>query len=178
MTEADSIACDHSAAFAPDRVVRLVATDGYQIHRLIYEALAKDGVRDFLFAPFPLPVACMLSSCALRREDELRRGATLSHDPVRDALGEDGRQAAEHRGRTVQGLAPLALDSCAGARQRLHAPVGARDAGGARPHGGRRVDYERYLEFKVGGVKGSSDEGRVDLRERKAFLSGASAPTS
>ena len=52
MTEADSIPCDHSAAFAPDRIVRLVATDGYQIHRLIYEALAKDGVRDFLFAPF------------------------------------------------------------------------------------------------------------------------------
>ena len=52
MTEADFIACGHSAAFAPDRVVRLVATDGYQVHRLIYEALAKDGVRDFLFAPF------------------------------------------------------------------------------------------------------------------------------
>ena len=33
-----------------------------------------------------------------------------------------------------------------------------------------RVDYERYLELKVGGVKGSSDEGRVDLRERKVFL--------
>ena len=48
MTEADFIACDHSAAFAPDRIVRLVATDGYQVHRLIYEALAKDGVRDFL----------------------------------------------------------------------------------------------------------------------------------
>ena len=26
---------------------------------------------------------------------------------------------------------------------------------------GRQVDYERYLELKVGGVKGSSDEGRV-----------------
>ncbi len=35
---------------------------------------------------------------------------------------------------------------------------------------GKQVDYERYLELKVGGVKGSSDEGRVDLRERKAFL--------
>ena len=35
---------------------------------------------------------------------------------------------------------------------------------------GRQVDYERYLELKVGGVKGSSDEGRVGLRERKAFL--------
>ena len=35
---------------------------------------------------------------------------------------------------------------------------------------GKQVDYERYLELKVGGVKGSSDEGRVDLRERKRFL--------
>ena len=35
---------------------------------------------------------------------------------------------------------------------------------------GKPVDYERYLELKVGGVKGSSDEGRVDLRERKRFL--------
>ena len=32
------------------------------------------------------------------------------------------------------------------------------------------VDYERYLELKVGGVKGSSDEERVGLRERVAFL--------
>ena len=39
-------------------------------------------------------------------------------------------------------------------------------------HRKKRVDYERYLELKVGGVKGSSDEGRVDLRERKEFLEG------
>ena len=32
------------------------------------------------------------------------------------------------------------------------------------------VDYERYLELKVGGVKGSSDEERVGLRERAEFL--------
>ena len=35
---------------------------------------------------------------------------------------------------------------------------------------GKRVDYERYLALKVGGVKGSADEGRVDLRERKNYL--------
>ena len=52
MTRAESIQSDQSAAFDPDRTVRLIATDGYQIHRLIYEALAKDGVRDFLFSPF------------------------------------------------------------------------------------------------------------------------------
>ena len=52
MTRAERIQPDRSAAFDPDRVVRLVATDGYQVHRLIYEALAKDGIRDFLFAPF------------------------------------------------------------------------------------------------------------------------------
>ena len=34
----------------------------------------------------------------------------------------------------------------------------------------RPVDYERYLELKVGGVKGSADEERVGLRERRAFL--------
>ena len=35
---------------------------------------------------------------------------------------------------------------------------------------GKRVDYERYLALKVGGVKGSADEGRIDLRERKNYL--------
>lgn len=34
----------------------------------------------------------------------------------------------------------------------------------------RPVDYERYLELKVGGVKGSADEERVGLHERRAFL--------
>ena len=34
----------------------------------------------------------------------------------------------------------------------------------------RPVDYERYLELKVGGVKGSADEERVGLRKRRAFL--------
>lgn len=69
MTEAESIPPDHSTAFAPDRVVRLVATDGYQVHRLIYEALAKDGVRDFLFAPFPAADglhAVLVRSCDAR----------------------------------------------------------------------------------------------------------------
>ena len=48
----EPIPSGRSAAFERDRVVRLVAGDGYHVHRLIYEALAKDGVRDFLFAPF------------------------------------------------------------------------------------------------------------------------------
>ena len=34
----------------------------------------------------------------------------------------------------------------------------------------RPVDYDRYLELKVGGVKGSADEERVGLHERRAFL--------
>lgn len=34
-----------------------------------------------------------------------------------------------------------------------------------------RVDYEHYLELKVGGVKGSSSEDRVSLQERSKFLS-------
>ena len=48
MTEAESIRSGRSAPFDPDRTVRLIATDDYQIHRLLYEALATDGVRDFL----------------------------------------------------------------------------------------------------------------------------------
>lgn len=34
----------------------------------------------------------------------------------------------------------------------------------------RPVDYDRYLELKVGGVKGSADEERVGLHQRRAFL--------
>ena len=34
-----------------------------------------------------------------------------------------------------------------------------------------KVDYEHYLELKVGGVKGSSSEQRVSLQERSEFLS-------
>ena len=108
MTEADSIACDHSAAFASDRVVRLVATDGYQVHRLIYEALAKDGVRDFLFAPFP---------AAGPMNTAFVSGSTI-------------------RGKLRHACADVYLER---EKQR-----------------GRRVDYERYLELKAGGVKGSS----------------------
>ena len=37
---------------APDQVVRLLATDGYDVHRLIYEAFVTGGGRDFLYAPF------------------------------------------------------------------------------------------------------------------------------
>ena len=52
MLTPEPIPSGRSAAFERDRVVRLVAGDGYHVHRLIYEALAKDGVRDFLFAPW------------------------------------------------------------------------------------------------------------------------------
>ena len=38
----------------PDRVVHLLATDGYAIHRLVYAAFATAGARDFLYAPFAL----------------------------------------------------------------------------------------------------------------------------
>ena len=42
------------AAAEPDRCVRLLARDGYHIHRLVYATFASEGVRDFLFAPFAL----------------------------------------------------------------------------------------------------------------------------
>ena len=38
-------------AFDEDVVLRLIAADHYELHRLVYEALARDGERDFLFAP-------------------------------------------------------------------------------------------------------------------------------
>ena len=39
------------SAFEADRLVRVLATDAYDLHRLVYLAFARDGVRDFLFAP-------------------------------------------------------------------------------------------------------------------------------
>lgn len=41
-------------AFAPDRVVHLVAGHDYRVHQLVYAALARDGVRRFLFWPLGL----------------------------------------------------------------------------------------------------------------------------
>ena len=54
MQQAHPTCAKRSAALEPDRMVRLLATDDYHVHRLIYEAFARDGVRDFLFAPFPV----------------------------------------------------------------------------------------------------------------------------
>ena len=42
------------AAVEPDRFVRLLAADGYEVHRLVYATFAAGGVRDFLYAPFLL----------------------------------------------------------------------------------------------------------------------------
>ena len=39
------------AAFDEDCVLRLLAADGYELHRLVYEAFACEGERGFLFAP-------------------------------------------------------------------------------------------------------------------------------
>ena len=38
----------------PDQCVRLLAADGYDVHRLVYATCATGGVRDFLYAPFVL----------------------------------------------------------------------------------------------------------------------------
>ena len=40
--------------FDEDAVLRLIAADHYELHRLVYEALAHAGVRRFLFAPVPV----------------------------------------------------------------------------------------------------------------------------
>ena len=60
-----------SAAFDPDRVVRLLAVDGYTIHRLVYETFATEGARDFLYAPFVLEGA--LHAVLVRRFDVATR---------------------------------------------------------------------------------------------------------
>ena len=62
-----------SAAFDPDRVVHLLATDGYAIHRLVYAAFATGGARDFLYAPFALGGA--LHEVVVRRFDIATRFA-------------------------------------------------------------------------------------------------------
>ena len=51
----------------PDRLVRLRATDGYDVHRLIYETFATQDGRDFLYAPFA--VAGDLHAVFVRRLD-------------------------------------------------------------------------------------------------------------
>ena len=52
-------ALNPSAAASPacvesDRMVRLLAADGYDVHRLVYATFATAGARDFLYAPFVL----------------------------------------------------------------------------------------------------------------------------
>ena len=45
------LVCAPPGAFDEDLVLRLLAADGYELHRLVYGALACDGERGFLFAP-------------------------------------------------------------------------------------------------------------------------------
>ena len=40
------------AAAEADRCLRLLAADGYDVHRLVYASCASAGVRDFLYAPY------------------------------------------------------------------------------------------------------------------------------
>ena len=46
-----TVASEPGVAFEADRLIRLLATDAYDLHRLVYLVFARDGVRDFLFAP-------------------------------------------------------------------------------------------------------------------------------
>ena len=56
-----------SRAFAPDQIVRLLATDGYHIHRLVYGAFTSDAGRQFLYAP--IAVAGTEHVVLVRRSD-------------------------------------------------------------------------------------------------------------
>ena len=46
-----TVATGRSAAFEPDRVVGVLATDGYHVHQLVYATFARGGARRFLFCP-------------------------------------------------------------------------------------------------------------------------------
>ena len=54
-------------AFAPDQIVRLLVTDGYHIHRLVYRAFARNAGRQFLYAP--IAVAGTEHVVLVRRSD-------------------------------------------------------------------------------------------------------------
>ena len=43
-----------SDAFDPDRVIRLIAADAYELHRLVYALCARSAERRFLFTPVAL----------------------------------------------------------------------------------------------------------------------------
>ena len=45
------VATGRSPAFEPDRVVGVLATDGYHLHQLVYATFAHGGARRFLFCP-------------------------------------------------------------------------------------------------------------------------------
>ena len=45
------VATGRSRAFEPDRVVGVLATDGYHLHQLVYATFAHGGARRFLFCP-------------------------------------------------------------------------------------------------------------------------------
>ena len=46
-----TVATGRVPAFEPDRVVGVLATDGYHVHQLVYATFARGGVRRFLFCP-------------------------------------------------------------------------------------------------------------------------------
>ena len=63
------------SAFDGDAVLRLIAADHYELHRLVYEALANAGERDFLFAPVAVRArACRVLVRPFRTETRFRVG--------------------------------------------------------------------------------------------------------
>ena len=126
---------------APDQVVRLLATDGYDVHRLIYEAFVTAGGRDFLYAPFAGGGG--FHAVFVRRFDVQTRFAagmqfamTLRAMP---AVKANGRRRSIGAARaTREGRAQAALDRGPRPRARLHAAGDPRDARRARaPRGGQ-----------------------------------------
>ena len=45
------VATGRSPAIPPDRVVGVLASDGYHVHQLVYATFARGGARQFLFCP-------------------------------------------------------------------------------------------------------------------------------
>ena len=51
MNRPRTVGTRRSPAFEPDRVVGVLATDGYHVHQLVYATFARGGARRFLFCP-------------------------------------------------------------------------------------------------------------------------------
>ena len=93
-----SLGSARPARFDQDLELRVLAADGYELHRLVYAALAHDGERGFLFAPIEVRGRAhrvLVRPCHLARqfapgqrfELTLRAWPTVKHEGRRRSVG-------------------------------------------------------------------------------------------